>query len=347
LKSLGLTSNPSTYKYIGNDAHIAKTHTTDDKLNFKLVTDAMRTANFEPDLIRTIWSLIASIIHLGQINFSARTDMNNNAVSGQNTDSVQIHPTSIGLTNTIASLLELDEDELRTALTSRLIATGSRDVLTKCHTSIEASYARDALAKAMYEKLFTFIFSRINQILDVKGRVSASERTVIGVLDIYGFEVFETNGFEQFCINYCNEKLQQLFIELVLKQEQEEYQRENINWSHIDYFNNKVICDLVEQPHRGMIAIIDDACFSVGHVDDQLLLEHLSRNLKGHKHFASRDTHLADKSLGIKAEFRIRHYAGDVKYNIGNFIDKNKDALYQDFKRLLFNSRNRYACEFY
>lgn len=115
-----------------------------------------------------------------------------------------------------------------------------------------------------------------------------SKYTVIGILDIYGFEIFDTNGFEQFCINYCNEKLQQLFIELVLKQEQEVYEQENINWQHIEYFNNKIICDLVEQQHKGIISIIDEASFSVGKVDDELLLEHLSKQLKEHKHFASR-----------------------------------------------------------
>lgn len=149
----------------------------------------------------------------------------------------------------------------------------------------------------MYEKLFTYIFTKINEILDVKhigtsrtGGIGTggNKHTVIGILDIYGFEIFDTNGFEQFCINYCNEKLQQLFIELVLKQEQEEYQRENINWQHIDYFNNKIICDLVEQQHKGMISLIDEASFSVGKIDDETLLEHLSKQLKDHKHFASR-----------------------------------------------------------
>jgi myosin-1 len=83
--------------------------------------------------------------------------------------------------------------------------------------------------------------------------------------------------------------LQQLFIELVLKQEQEEYQREKINWTHIDFFNNKIICDLIEQPHKGIISIMDEACYNVGKVDDELLLEHLSKNLKGHQRFSSRD----------------------------------------------------------
>ncbi|VVC93983.1 unnamed protein product [Leptidea sinapis] len=86
--------------------------------------------------------------------------------------------------------------------------------------------------------------------------------TLIGVLDIYGFEIFDTNSFEQFCINYCNEKLQQLFIELVLKQEQEEYAREGIQWTPIQYFNNRIICELVEAPHQGIIAIMDEACLN-------------------------------------------------------------------------------------
>jgi myosin-1 len=128
----------------------------------------------------------------------------------------------------------------------------------------------------------------LNAILDIKSSQS-SARNVIGVLDIYGFEIFDINGFEQFCINYCNEKLQQLFIELVLKQEQEEYQRENINWQHIDYFNNKIICDLVEQPHKGIISFIDEASYTVGKQDDELLLEHFSKQLKDHNHFRSRD----------------------------------------------------------
>jgi hypothetical protein len=123
-------------------------------------------------------------------------------------------------------------------------------------------------------------------------------------------------SFEQFCINYCNEKLQQLFIELVLKQEQEEYQRENINWQHIDYFNNKIICDLVEQPHKGMISIIDEASFGVGNkVDDEVLLEHLSKQLKDHKHFTSRGV------CDFKFQFK---YFSLMKLNFGNFILKRQ-----------------------
>ena len=112
--------------------------------------------------------------------------------------------------------------------------------------------------------------------------------TVIGVLDIYGFEIFGKNSFEQFCINYCNEKLQQLFIELVLQQEQEEYKREGIQWEHIDYFNNMVICHLIDESHKGIIAIMDEACLNVGKITDPMLLEEMDRKLAGHKHYNSR-----------------------------------------------------------
>ncbi|CAF4613532.1 unnamed protein product, partial [Rotaria magnacalcarata] len=166
---------------------------------------------------------------------------------------------------------------------------------------------------------------------------------VIGVLDIYGFEIFENNSFEQLCINYCNEKLQQLFIELVLKQEQEEYERENITWQHIDYFNNKIICDLIEQSRTGIIAHLDEACIAVGNITDEMFLDSINKALKSHKHFSSWKLSPGDKiwkSINNNKHFLIRHYAGDVVYSVDGFLDKNRDTLFDDFKRLLFNSKN-------
>ena len=127
--------------------------------------------------------------------------------------------------------------------------------------------------QAIYERLFTWIVSRVNACINVhdsSGYYNRYKRTLIGVLDIYGFEIFDANSFEQFCINYCNEKLQQLFIELVLKQEQEEYRREGIEWQAVEYLNNQPICDLVEQPHKGILAIMDEACLNVGKVTDEV-----------------------------------------------------------------------------
>lgn len=130
-------------------------------------------------------------------------------------------------------------------------------------------------------------------------------------------------------------------LELVLKQEQEEYRKEGIEWQNIDFFNNQIICDLVEAPHKGVLAIVDDACkMTAERVTDELLLEAMDKQLKTHKHYTSRQTKPSEKTLRHKIDFRITHYAGDVTYCIVGFLDKNKDTLFQDFKRLLYHSRD-------
>nr|CAD7577169.1 unnamed protein product [Timema californicum] len=249
-------------------------------------------------------------------------------------------PANAPVVDTVAALLKVTPEELSQALSERVIAARG-EVMQKTHTVSEAEYGRDALSKAVYDRLFTWIVDKINQVLGLDTGKKTYMGTVIGVLDIYGFEIFDANSFEQFCINYCNEKLQQLFIELVLKQEQEEYQREGIEWRNIEYFNNQIICDLVEEPHKGMLAIVDEACLNVGKVTDELLLEAMDKKLSHHEHYTSRQLKPLDKLLKHKVEFRIRHYAGDVVYNIYGFLDKNKDTLFQDFKRLLYHSSDK------
>jgi myosin I len=324
-----LTTSSQDYIYI-SQGNTSKVQTIDDRQNFLAVNDALKVVGFKQEVIQTIWNIIGAIIHLGNVNFDETGSHDNCTITEKSLkDEIKA----------ISNLLSIDQNELTKALTSRLIATGSKDLVTAHHMTKDASYGRDAFAKAIYERLFSWIVSKINDSLDVK-RVNESKSTLIGVLDIYGFEIFDNNSFEQLCINYCNEKLQQLFIELVLKQEQEEYKNENINWTHIDYFNNKIICDLVEQSRKGIFAIVDEASYTVGNINDEILLEHLDKQLKDHAHYSSRGVNLSDKSLAIRSEFRIVHYAGDVKYSIKGFIDKNKDTLFQDLKRLLYNSRN-------
>jgi myosin-1 len=123
---------------------------------------------------------------------------------------------------------------------------------------VQATAARDALAKSLYDRLFDYLVGIVNIALEKMGMTHAA---VIGVLDIYGFEIFENNGFEQFCINFVNEKLQQYFIELTLKAEQEEYKEEGISWTPIEYFNNKIVCELIEGKNPpGIFSVLDDVC---------------------------------------------------------------------------------------
>ncbi|KAJ6650134.1 Unconventional myosin ID [Pseudolycoriella hygida] len=320
LKQFYLNRDPSQYFYTNQGSK----ETLSEQNDYKATTNAFKALGFTNDEVSTIWKIIAAILHLGNISFKSEED--NIVISNQ--ASLQY----------AAKLLLVTESDMRNSVTQRVIAARG-DVMMKFHDVTQAEFGRDALAKAIYDRLFTWIISRINKSIVVPGQKRYNN--VIGVLDIYGFEIFDVNSFEQFCINYCNEKLQQLFIELVLKQEQEEYNREGIEWTNIDYFNNQIICELVEQPHKGIISIMDEACLTVGKVTDQTLLDAMDTKLANHPHYTSRQLKPMDKELKHRENFRITHYAGDVVYKITGFIEKNRDTLYQDFKRLLYHSKDK------
>jgi len=330
LKTYGLKNSSEDY-FLINQGGVERVSSIDDAKNFKACNDAMKLMGFNSSLRDSIWKVVAAIIHLGRIQYSAA-----------NTEAVEISNPEV--LKTISEMLSVDEAALNQALCSRVVAAGG-DVVNKTFNESEALYARDAFAKAIYERLFSTIVSKVNDVIHVQNPTEDAfygrgKNTVIGVLDIYGFEIFDENSFEQFCINYCNEKLQQLFVELVLKQEQEEYNREGVEWVHIDYFNNKVICDLVEIPHHGIISILDEACLNVGKVTDTMFLEAMDSKLKKNDFYMSRGKTPSDRTLEHAKHFRINHYAGEVTYSVDGFMDKNKDTLFQDFKRLMHSSSN-------
>lgn len=324
LNSLHLRKDPALYRFTREGA----SNNTNDSSNFKAVANAMKVIGFSTEEISSVYKILATILHLGNLCFVCQGD----TVGVENG----------ALVSYIAELTSTSREEVFKTLLYRMVATGGGEVIEKGHNSKEANYGKDACAKAIYERLFCWIVGRINSVIEVKNydaRVHG-KNTVIGVLDIYGFEIFDNNSFEQFCINYCNEKLQQLFIELILQQEQEEYQREGIEWQHIEYFDNQIIVDLVEQQHRGIISILDEACLTVGEISDAMFLDSMNIKLCKHPHYTSRKLRAVDKSMEFNRDFRILHYAGDVTYSVEGFIDKNKDTLFQDFKRLMYNSRD-------
>ncbi|KAL2080472.1 hypothetical protein ACEWY4_024265 [Coilia grayii] len=324
LSRLHLKNEPEAYVYTREGASVV-TGSNDGSCH-KAVLSALKVIGFTQEEITSIYKVISTILLLGNLEF----EYDGETVQLPAADSVR-H---------IAELTSTDPESVSKALLFRTVATGGGEVIEKGHSQQEACFGRDAFSKALYERLFGWIVSRINGVIEVKDYNPAlhGKNTVIGVLDIYGFEIFENNSFEQFCINYCNEKLQQLFIELILRQEQEEYHREGITWQHIDYFNNQIIVDLVEQNHKGIISILDEACLTVGNVTDTICLESMNNKLGQHPHFTSRKLCPTDKTMEFHRDFRIRHYAGDVTYSVEGFLDKNKDPLFQDFKRLMYNS---------
>ncbi|CAI5446075.1 unnamed protein product [Caenorhabditis angaria] len=328
LRGFGLEKSAKKFYFL-NQGNSEKVASINDSRDFAEVQSALRSiSKFDRNDVESMWSVIAGLIHLGNIKFR---DSDNSSGAVSVSDKVAIQ--------NAAKCLSVTPDELVKSLTSQVVAAHG-DIVKKQHDVNAAYYTRDALAKALYERLFSWVVSQINESINVQTSSKYSKSHVIGVLDIYGFEIFGSNSFEQLCINYCNEKLQQLFIELVLKQEQEEYEREGIKWQKIEYFNNKVICDLVEVPRTGILSILDEACASIGNVTDKVFLGEMDKKLKNHRHYTSRTLKQSDKSMGFE-EFRITHYAGDVTYSVLGFMDKNKDTLFQDLKRLLYNSKNR------
>uniref|UniRef100_A0A672ZK12 Myosin IHb n=1 Tax=Sphaeramia orbicularis TaxID=375764 RepID=A0A672ZK12_9TELE len=245
--------------------------------------------------------------------------------------------------SSVFQLLGIPAQVLQQGLTHRKIEAKTEEVIYGTTVfspfSVDhAVYARDALAKAIYGRTFNWLVNRINESLANK---DSSRKTVIGLLDIYGFEVFNVNSFEQFCINYCNEKLQQLFIELTLKSEQEEYKLEGIEWEPVPYFNNKIICDLVEAKHKGIISLLDEECLRPGEATDLTFLEKMEEKIGGHPHFVTHK--LADQKTRKtleRGDFRLLHYAGEVTYCVVGFLDKNNDLLYRNGKEVMRQSKN-------
>lgn len=296
-----------------------KVEGTNDAHDFQETLKAMNVMGLTEQEQSNILQVVAGVLHLGNVMF--REKGNYSEIEDQDTLAVP------------AFLFEVDQNYLQSKLTSRRFDSkwgAQSDTIDVTLNVEQALYTRDALAKGIYARLFDYLVKRVN---------SAMETNVqgynIGILDIYGFEIFERNGFEQFCINFVNEKLQQIFIELTLKAEQEEYVAENIKWTPIDYFNNKVVCDLIESKRPpGLFSVMDDVCATLHAVSegaDQELQKKLTTASCSHQHFEPR-----------MEGFIIHHYAGIVTYNVQGFCDRNRDVLFPDLVELMQSSSNAY-----
>lgn len=330
LKQLKLQGRPEAYKYT-TDMVSHQSQKNNDIEQFRTIREAMKIIEISEAEQRAIFEIVASILHLGNVKFVTNDKGNAEILS---------HDANSG---NIGELLKVNATKLREALTSRTIDARG-DVVNTPLDLEQAQYARDALAKAMYDKHFSWLVSRLNSSLEPKSYDARS--SVIGILDIYGFEIFPKNSFEQFCINFCNEKLQQLFIQLTLKQEQEEYLREGIEWEPVEYFNNIVICDLIEAKHRGIIAILDDECLRPGDATDASFLEKLNMHLDRHAHYKShRKSDIKTQKMMGRDEFCLVHYAGEVTYNVNTFLEKNNDLLFRDIQSVMATSGNAIISE--
>ncbi|XP_040056770.1 unconventional myosin-Ib isoform X5 [Gasterosteus aculeatus] len=328
LKKLKLDRDFSKYNYLSLDS--AAVIGLDDAANFRTVKNAMQIVGFMEDEVQSVLQLVAAVLKLGNIEFKPESRSNG-------TDESRIKDKND--LKEMCELLGIEQSVLERAFSYRTVEAKQEKVSTTLNVA-QAYYARDALAKNLYSRLFSWLVTRINE--SIKAQTKARHK-VMGVLDIYGFEIFEDNSFEQFIINYCNEKLQQIFIELTLREEQEEYVREGIEWTNIEYFNNAIICDLIENHQNGILAMLDEECLRPGTVTDETFLDKLNTICAGHKHFESRQSKnskfLTDHSLPHNC-FRIQHYAGKVLYRAEGFVDKNNDLLYRDMSQAMYKAKH-------
>uniref|UniRef100_A0A8C3BE04 Myosin VC n=1 Tax=Cairina moschata TaxID=8855 RepID=A0A8C3BE04_CAIMO len=287
----------------------------DDRANMVETQKTFALLGLKEDFQMDIFKTLAAILHLGNVEITAVGD-----------ERSSISPEDSHL-NMFCELLDLNFDKMTQWLCHRKIITTSETVI-KPMTKAQAVNARDALAKKIYSHLFDFIVERINQALQFTGK----QHTFIGVLDIYGFETFDVNSFEQFCINYANEKLQLQFNLHVFKLEQEEYMKEDIPWTLIDFYDNQPVIDLIEAK-MGILELLDEECL-LPHGTDENWLQKLYNN------FVNKNA-LFEKPRMSNTSFIIQHFADKVEYKCEGFLEKNRDTVYEVLMEILKESKFR------
>uniref|UniRef100_A0A7N8X9A8 Myosin, heavy chain 10, non-muscle n=1 Tax=Mastacembelus armatus TaxID=205130 RepID=A0A7N8X9A8_9TELE len=296
-----------------------------DKDNFHETMEAMHIMSFAHDEILSMLRVVSSVLQFGNIVFKKE----------RNTDQASMPDNTAA--QKLCHLLGMNVMEFTRAILSPRIKVG-RDYVQKAQTKEQADFAVEALAKATYERLFRWLVHRINKALDRTKRQGAS---FIGILDIAGFEIFQLNSFEQLCINYTNEKLQQLFNHTMFVLEQEEYQREGIEWSFIDFGLDLQPCiDLIERPANppGVLALLDEECW-FPKATDKTFVDKLIQEQGTHTKFQK------PRQLKDKADFCIIHYAGRVDYKADEWLMKNMDPLNDNVATLLHQSTDKFVAE--
>ncbi|XP_070810546.1 unconventional myosin-VI isoform X5 [Pituophis catenifer annectens] len=305
----------------------------DDHGDFNRMCTAMKKIGLNDEEKLDLFRVVAGVLHLGNIDFEE---------AGSTSGGCTLKNKSAQSLEYCAKLLGLDEDDLRVSLTTRVMLTtagGTKGTVIKVPLKVEqANNARDALAKTVYSHLFDHVVNRVNQCFPFE-----TSSFFIGVLDIAGFEYFEHNSFEQFCINYCNEKLQQFFNERILKEEQELYQKEGLGVNEVHYVDNQDCIDLIEGKLIGILDILDEEN-RLPQPSDQHFASVVHQKQKQHFRLSiPRKSKLAvHRNIRDDEGFIVRHFAGAVCYETTQFVEKNNDALHMSLESLICESKDKF-----
>ncbi|XP_055984772.1 unconventional myosin-IXa isoform X2 [Sorex fumeus] len=292
--------------------------------DFERLQLAMEMVGFLPKTRRQIFSLLSAILHLGNIRYKKKTYRD---------DSIDIcNPEVLPI---VSELLEVKEEMLFEALVTRKTMTVGEKIILP-YKLAEAVTVRNSMAKSLYSALFDWIVFRINHaLLNSKDLEQNTKTLSIGVLDIFGFEDYENNSFEQFCINFANERLQHYFNQHIFKLEQEDYRTEGISWHNIDYIDNTCCINLISKKPTGLLHLLDEES-NFPQATNQTLLDKFK-----HQH---EDNSYIEFPAVMEPAFIIKHYAGKVKYGVKDFREKNTDHMRPDIVALLRSSKSAFIC---
>jgi myosin-5 len=313
----GLTGGldlPNFFHYTGQGgAPHLREFTDEDGLRYTL--KGMRKLGWSQQTIDGVLELVAGLLHLGQITY--------NSVEVDGVETAEVANEKI--LGYASKLLGVDVDKMRSALTVRIIMARGQEIQTQL-TPEKAADARDALAKTIYGALFLWVVDQVNASIAWKN--DKDVRSSCGVLDIFGFECFAVNSFEQLCINYTNEALQQQFNQFIFKLEQAEYEAENIEWAFIEFPDNQDCLDTIQAPKIGILSMLDDEC-RLPKGSDRNFAQRMYEQYVPERQTVSENTRFhATNIQKAKAIFCVRHFAGLVEYQAEtNFMEKNKDEI--------------------
>uniref|UniRef100_A0A6M2FA78 Myosin motor domain-containing protein n=1 Tax=Populus davidiana TaxID=266767 RepID=A0A6M2FA78_9ROSI len=307
--------NPKSFHYL-NQSNCYELVGVSDAQEYITTRRAMDVVGINVKEQDAIFRVVAAILHLGNINFEKDEDIDSAVVKDEQ---------SLFHLQMTAELLMCDPLSLEDALCKRVMIT-PEEIIKRSLDPHAAAVSRDGLAKTIYSRLFEWLVDKIN----VSIGQDPNSKCLIGILDIYGFESFKANSFEQFCINFTNEKLQQHFNQHVFKMEQEQYAKEEINWNYVEFVDNQDVLDLIEKKPGGIIALLDEACMFPKSTHETFA-QKLYQTFKDHKRFI--------KPKLTRSDFTIVHYAGEVQYQSSQFLDKNKYYVVAEHQDLLSASK--------
>jgi len=287
----------------------------DDAEMFQEMTECMDSLGFTTEEKNSVFKITAAVVHLGDMEFALNADSQ---------DGCKICDTEMA--EKICQMLGVQSKDFTKVFQFKTLEDPfTKKIIDMPQDESGSSNTRHSMAKTVYSRLFDWLVWRINQSTMSKGGSAKTHK--IGILDIYGFEVFEWNSFEQLCINFANEKLQQHFNSHMFTLEQQLYTEEGITWSHITWQDNREIIDALEKKPLGLFCIVDSECL-MPNAKDETCLNKIYNSFKTSKI-------VYKPSRFASSNFAVAHYAGEVIYDIVSFLEKNTDKLHQDIMNLL------------